>query len=181
MPAIAIASCPKCGTSRGDTTACPKCGLLADTMATFASNLDATVPDVARAAWDRVTSQWDEPAAHDELLRLTTLHGCYAWVASRYREVRGEAGPPFRENGGTSDSIAERQLDRIRRAAEAAMLTSATRRAEKGTRSYQSAKALLGFVVLMILIGLAYAAYRRMRATDDPPAPRPRLAPTQVR
>jgi len=149
-------------------------------MANFASNLDATVPDVARTAWDRVKSQWDEPAAHDELLRLTTLHGCYAWVAARYREVRGDAGPPFRQNGRTSDSIAERQLDRIRRAAEAAMLTSGTPRPDKGTKAYQSAKMLLGLVVVMIMIGLVYAGYRRMTATD-PPIQRPVPAPTQVR
>jgi len=179
--ATAIASCPKCGAPRGDAAACPKCGLLADKMATFASNLDASVPDVARAAWERVKTQWEEPAAHDELLRLTTLHGCYAWVAARYREVRGEAGPPFRESGGTSDSIAERQLDRIRRAAEAAMLTSASPRPDQGTKAYQSAKMLLGLVVLMMLIGLAYAGYRRMTAATDRAPPSPRPAPTQVR
>ena len=70
MAAIATSSCPKCGTPRGAAAACPKCGLLAEKMATFSSNLDSAVPDVARTAWERVEAQWEETASHDELLRL---------------------------------------------------------------------------------------------------------------
>jgi hypothetical protein len=146
-------------------------------MATFASQLDAAVPDVARAAWDRVKAQWDDPAPHDELLRLTTLHGCYAWTASRYREVRGDAGPPFREIGAAPDPIAERQLDRIRRAAEAALLTSGTPRPEQGTKAYRSTKLLLGVVIVLIIIGLLYAMYQGMSGASQPP-PTKRPVPT---
>lgn len=176
MAAPATSSCPKCSTPRGDATACPKCGLRVDKMVAFSSQLDATVPDVARAAWDRVKAQWDDAAAHDELLRLTTLHGCYSWAVSRYREVRGEAGPAFREIGDARDPVAERQLDRLRRAAEVALLTTAAPRRDKGPSSYASAKLLLGIVVLLILVGLAYTTYRQM--TDAPQRP---ATPSQVR
>ncbi len=131
-------------------------------MSGFSSQLDDTVPDVARVAWERVKAHWDDAAAHDELLRLTTLHGCYSWAVSRYREVRGEAGPPFREIGDARDPVAERQLDRLRRAAEVALLTTASPRPDKGPSSYASAKLILGIVIMLILVGLAYTTYQSM-------------------
>lgn len=155
-------------------------------MASFSSNLDSVVPDVARSAWERVEAAWEDPAAHDELLRLTTLHGCYAWAAARYRDRRGEAGPPFREIGDARDPIAERQLDRIRRAAEVALLTSGAPRPERGRTPYKSTKLLLVVVIIMIVIGLAYAMYQQMKpqqapATRRPVPTRPTPPPAQVR
>lgn len=146
-------------------------------MAAFGSQLDATVPDVARVAWDRVKAEWEDTAAHDELLRLTTLHGCYAWVAARYREVKADAGPPFREAGAARDAIAERQLDRIRRAAEVALLTSGTPRPDKGSKAYQSTKVMLGLVIVLIIIGLLYATYQRM-SHSAPKQPATKRVPT---
>jgi len=129
-------------------------------MATFASQLDAAVPDVARAAWEHARAHWQESAAHDELLRLTTLHGCYAWVAARYREASGEAG----------DLIAEQQLDRTRRAAEAALLTSAGPRRDKGGKPFQSSMLVLVFIFLLLVVGILFAKHRA--SGDAPPAPR---------
>ena len=127
-------------------------------MATFASQLDASVPDVARAAWEHARAHWQESAAHDELLRLTTLHGCYAWVAARYREASGETGDP----------IAEQQLDRTRRAAEAALLTSAGPRRDKGGKPFQSSMLVLVFIFLLLVVGILFA---KSRAGDDAPPP----------
>lgn len=146
-------------------------------MAAFGSQLDAGVPDVARVAWDRVKAQWEDTAAHDELLRLTTLHGCYAWVAARYREVKADAGPPFREAGAARDAIAERQLDRIRRAAEVALLTSGAPRPDKGSKAYQSTKLMLGLVIVLIIIGLLYTTYQRM-SYSAPQQPATKRVPT---
>lgn len=178
MAATAISSCPKCSAPRGEATACARCGLRADKVAAFSSQLDSTVPDVAHAAWERVKAQWEDTAAHDELLRLTTLHGCYAWAVSRYREVRGEAGPPFREIGDARDPVAARQLDRLRRAAEVALLTTGTPRPDKSPTSYQSARLVLGIAIVLILIGLAYALYQQMTVASEPPPP-PRPVPAQ--
>ncbi|MDB4960966.1 MAG: hypothetical protein JWP01_965 [Myxococcales bacterium] len=124
--------------------------------------LEYTVPDVARTAWDRARAQWDDTAAHDELLRLTNLHGCYAWVAARYREVRGD--------GDAIDPIAERQLDRVRRAAEVALLASGTPRAAPQKKTYQSTVLLIGLVMIMIVIGVVYAMYRRAQAATEAPS-----------
>jgi hypothetical protein len=124
--------------------------------------LDSTVPDVARAAWERARAAWDDPAAHDELLRLTNLHGCYAWVAARYREVRGD--------GDALDPVADRQLDRVRRAAEAALLASGTPRAAPQNKTYRSTVLLLGLIMIMIVIGVVYAMYRRTQAVSEDPS-----------
>jgi hypothetical protein len=133
--------------------------------------LDSTVPDVARVAWDRARAQWDDTAAHDELLRLTTLHGCYAWVAAQDRKVQGES-----EAG---DAVAERQLERVRRAAEAALLASGAPRAAPKNKTYQSTILLLGLIVIMILIGIIYSMYRRTQAVSEDPSHGPPA--TQVR
>jgi len=129
-------------------------------MATFASELDAAVPGVARTAWEHARAHWEDPAAHDELFRLVTLHGCYAWAAARYREAAGEAGDP----------IAAHQLDRTRRAAEAALLTSAGPRRDKGGKPFQSSMLVLVFILVLLVVGILFARHRASQ--DAPPAPR---------
>lgn len=144
-------TCPKCGAVRtAAATACPACGLAVERMASFATELEATVPDIARAAWERARASWEDPAAHDELLRLVTLHGCYAWAATRYRQV------------GSDDPIAARQLTRVRKAAEAALVTSASPRPAK-PGPYRSTLYVLGVLILALLLGMAYASYVRGR------------------
>ena len=90
---------------------------------------------------------------HDELLRLTTLHGCYAWVAGRYRDERARRG---------NDAMAARQLERIRKAAEVAMLGTAGPRPEEKT-PFKSSLLLLGLVGFLIVVGIFYAAYVKTR------------------
>jgi uncharacterized Zn finger protein (UPF0148 family) len=158
-------TCPKCGAVRtAAATACPACGLAVERMASFATELEATVPDIARAAWERARASWEEPAAHDELLRLVTLHGCYAWAATRYRQI------------GPDDPIAARQLTRVRKAAEAALVTSASPRPAK-PGPYRSTLYVLGVLILALLLGMAYASYVRGRGGGHRS---PALAPQRV-
>lgn len=169
MHAVVALRCPRCGTSRSnEATACAKCGLATERMATFAAELEATVPDVVRAAWDAARARWDEAAAHDELLRLTTLHGCYAWVAYQYRQVV-EAEP--------DDVIAAQQLARMRKAAEVAMLSTATKRPHERT-PYRSSMIVLGLVLFLILLGVVYA---RWQLGNEAPPPEPAPHAPQVR
>lgn len=147
-------SCPKCGAARTTAAACPTCGLSTERMDVFAAELEAAVPDSARTAWARARERWDDPAAHDELLRLVTLHGCYAWAATRYRQV------------GTDDPIAAQQLARVRKAAEAALVTSASTRPER-PGPYRSTVYVLGVLVLLLLLGMAYASFVRARGGAD--------------
>ncbi len=116
-------------------------------MATFAQTREEDVPPQVSAAWERVEAHWDEAAAHDELLRLTQLHGCYAWVVARYRAS---------ERDGR-----ERQIERMRKTAEIALLTTASARPEPKS-PYRSSIIALGVLILMIVAGVAYATYARM-------------------
>jgi len=153
-------TCPKCGRSRRGEAACPSCGLAADKMASYADNRDANVPDVVRAAWDdlhapvsssppyRGGEPWSDQARHDELLRLVAQHNCYAWAAGHYRDVN-RAKP--------EDTVAARQLERLRRAAEATMLAGATARADTAPKPYRATTGILVMLIVALVAGLLYA------------------------
>jgi hypothetical protein len=148
-PAASAAPCPKCGAPRrGQAAACARCGLAAARMAEFSDVRDIAVPEPVREAWARVTAAWDEPARHDDLLRQVATHNCYAWAARRYRA----RGP---------DPVAERQLDRLRFAAEATLLASATVRPDAAVQPYRVARGILGFLIAAVVAGLLYATVIR--------------------
>ena len=146
-----VESCPKCGTARDDArTHCKSCGLAHAKMTAFAAARDA-VPDVLGAAWQRAVGSWDDRAAHDELLRLVTQHDAYAWAAARYRE-RVRAAP--------EDAVAQQQLDRVRKAAEATLLTTAAARQARTPSPYRGTMAVLGILIILIIALLVYAVAR---------------------
>ena len=154
--------CPKCGTElRAGATACAACGLAADRMAAYRDARDAAVPEVLREAWERAIQAWHEPARHDEVLQLVAAHSCYAWAAGRYRAH------------GSGD-IAARQLDRLRRAAEATLLAGATPRPDAAARPYRATFGVLALLIVAIAVGLIYALAARESA-------RPPSAPGAVR
>jgi hypothetical protein len=148
-PATAAPVCPKCGaTRRGDATACPGCGLASSRMADYTEAHGAAVPEPVRAAWASAAGAWSDPARHDELLRQVAAHRCYAWAAGRYRTRGG-------------DPIAERQLDRLRRAAEATLLAGATVRRDTAAIPYRATVGVLAVLVAAVVVGLVYAALAR--------------------
>ncbi len=154
--------CPKCGASRkADAKACPTCGIAVERMAAFEAARDANVPEVLLAAWTSVTEAWDDAARHDELMRLVAANDCYAWAAGRYRTRR--------------DAVAQRQLDRIRRAAEATMLASATVRDRGTPKPYRATLAILAMMIIVIAAGLFYALVIRHDAPDAAAKPTPAL------
>jgi uncharacterized Zn finger protein (UPF0148 family) len=145
-------ACPKCGASRRrDAAACPTCGLAVARMASFHNARDAAVPLPVHKAWARAIAAWDDPVRHEEVLQQVAAHNCYAWAAARYR-TRGR------------DAIAERQLDRLRRAAEATLLAGATVRRD-AIQPYRTTRGVLGFLIAAVVAGLFYATLRR------PPTP----------
>lgn len=169
-PAAAAPVCPKCGaTRRGDATACPGCGLAAARMADYREVHDAPVPEAVRAAWASAAEAWADPARHDELLRQVAAHRCYAWAAGRYRTRGG-------------DPIAERQLDRLRRAAEATLLAGATVRRDAAATPYRATIGVLALLIATVIVGLVYATLIRgpSGATIAPAGPGP-SAPAQPR
>jgi len=158
-PSAPQPSCPKCGLRyRGEATACPACGLSVARMAPYAEVRDAaasiSVPEVLQAAWACTIQDWHTAARHDEFLQLVAIHHAYAWAAGRYR-TRGH------------EPVAVRQLDRLRRAAEATLLAGATPRAGASARtSARARRRVLALVITVIAAGALFAM-----GIADPPAP----------
>jgi len=144
------ALCPKCGAvRRADAIACATCGLAAARMAAFLDARDATVAEPVRSAWQHATDAWTDDARHDALFQVAATHNAYAWAAGRYRSRR--------------DSIADRQLERLRRAAEATLLAGATVRADASARPYRATAGVLAALVIVVAAGLMYAMVVRER------------------
>ena len=123
-------------------------------MASYADAREAGVPDAVRDAWRRVTEAWSETGRHDELLRVVSIHDSYAWAAGRYRTRR--------------DELAGRQLERLRRAAEATLLATATMRPDPSTAPYRATRGVLMVLIVALVVGLVYAMVIRGRAPTPP-------------
>lgn len=117
-------------------------------MAAYAAARDAAVPEPLHLAWTHATERWDDPAAHDELLRLVVANNCYAWAAGRYRTHE-------------PDPVAHRQLERLRSAATVTLFASAAARPDAATRPYRSVTGVLAVLIVMIAAGLLYATVIR--------------------
>jgi len=164
------ASCPKCGAARRTEQACPRCGLAADRVEAYTRARDAAAPEEVAAAWDRVIEAWDDAERHDTLLRRVAQHDAYAWAAARYREAKraAPASPaPFRSYPDHAvDAIADRQLDRMRRAALATLLAGASAREARARSPYRATRAILAMLIFAVLAGLVFA----MVIERNPPA-----------
>jgi hypothetical protein len=180
----APASCPKCGAARRADQACPRCGLAADRARSYAKARDAAVPEAVAAAWDRVLQAWDDPERHDALLRLAARHDAYAWTAAKYREAKRAAPSspaPFRSYPDHAvDAVADRQLDRMRRAALATLLAGASPREERGRSPYRAARAILAMFILAIVAGLLFAMVLEPHPPAAPGQATPAPAPTRT-
>ncbi len=159
---LSIDGCAKCGAAlKPDAAACSACGLAMSRMAAFRDARDAAVAEPVRAAWIRAEDEWRDDARHDDLFRIAATHHAYAWTASRYR-TRGK------------DAVAVRQLDRLRRAAEATLLAGATARPDKSAAPYRATAGVLIALVVVVAAGLLYAVVikdRRVRPRPDRMAP----------
>lgn len=119
-------------------------------METFSRNRDAAIPQSLHHAWLRACEDWSSPLHHDELLQLAMHHECYAWLAAKYRDV-----------GRTRDVPAiDAYLNRLRRAAEATLTVSATRRTAHAAGSYSSAQAILLVLIAALVASCVYARTR---------------------
>lgn len=127
-------------------------------MESFAKDRDAAVPDVLGKAWERAIEKWDDQPRHEEVMRLVAQHDAYAWAASRYRSRAG-------------DPVADKQLERIRKAAEITMLSAAVSRKDASAKNpYRNTMALLIVLVVLIVGGLLYA-WIRSRGAPEPTPP----------
>lgn len=160
--------CPKCQTHVGQRPACPTCGLTADRMSTFASAREAASPELA-ATWQAALEAWTEQARHDAFVQAAAAAGAFAFAAGKYQEA-ARTRP--------DDTIAPRQLARVRRTAEAAMLASAQVRHVQQT-PYRNATAILVLLVVAAVAGGVYTTFLRSTrgSAGQELAPRP-AAPT---
>ncbi|MBA2540258.1 MAG: hypothetical protein H0V17_11525, partial [Deltaproteobacteria bacterium] len=114
---------------------------------------DAAIPDALGAAWDRALEGWSESARHDEVMRLVAQHDAFAWAAARYRTKAG-------------DPVADKQLERVRKAAEATLFSGAVARKDANKNPYRSTTMMLVTLVVLIVGGLVYAMVVRNRGTE---------------
>jgi hypothetical protein len=126
-------------------------------------------PDVLVAAWESAVEKWDEQPRHDEVMRLVAQHDAYAWAAERYRTRAG-------------DPIGDRQLERVRRAAEVTMRATATPKAEPLAKPYRAATAVLVMMIVAAVVALLFAMIRRnsmqpTNGTVTPAKPLKNVAP----
>ena len=112
-----------------------------------------TVPEAVTRAWDEAVLHWDEQARHDALLGLVAQHSCYAWAAAKYKE-RGD------------DPIAAQQLVRVRKAATATLLATATVRPESGSVPFKGSLLVLVVVAILTGVGLIYLQFRQPHVTQ---------------
>lgn len=165
------ARCPKCRAAYGQRTACPGCGLAVARMAGFSAAQFADVPEALRQAWADVEASWDDQAQHDGFVQAVASSGAFAWGAGKYQDVCRQR---------PDDALAARQLARVRRTAEAAMLASAEVRPVVRA-PYRNATAVLILLVLVLGAGTMYTTILRspkaQLGTTRPAAPALRAAP----
>jgi hypothetical protein len=114
---------------------------------------DRGIPDAVRAAWQGAVDAWDDPARHEAVIAQVAQYSCFAWAAARYKE-RGD------------DAIAASQLERLRRAAEATMLATATVRRDSKPSPYRATIALFIVLVLAAIGALVVTMVLHDRATE---------------
>jgi hypothetical protein len=112
------------------------------------------IPDPVAAAWDQALAHWDDPQRHDALLAAVASYSCYAWAAAKYKTRAG-------------DPIADAQLERLRKAATATMLATATVRPEQTGMPYRNAILVLLALVILLGVGAVYAMWRDRGATTQ--------------
>ena len=115
--------------------------------------------EAVTAAWDRVVESWDEPARHEAFLGLVAQHSAYAWAAARYKERAG-------------DPIADGALEKLRKAATAAMFASATARPTSEASPYKKTMIWMVVLLVMLAIGMVFTQIIVSNApkTDSRPA-----------
>ncbi|HUS29948.1 MAG TPA: hypothetical protein VMZ53_15690 [Kofleriaceae bacterium] len=109
------------------------------------------------AAWQRVVESWDDQTRHDAFIGLVAQYGDFAWAASKYKERAG-------------DAIADKHLEKIRKAATATMFATASKKPEGGA-PYKSTMVIFAVLILMMLIALI--GVKLMHDTRPHPEPPP--------
>ena len=114
-------------------------------------------PEV-EAAWAACEAEWDNASRHDKLFELVTANDCFAFAAGKYKARAG-------------DAIADRALERIRKAAMAKMMATGTARKESERTPFRATMALMIFLLVAAIAGLGYVASMKKHSPLPPPPP----------
>ena len=117
---------------------------------------DSGIPESVRAAWQAVTEGWDDAKRHDVLVGMAAQHHCFPWAAARYKERAG-------------DAIADRQIERLQRAAAATLMATATQRPEHTPKRFQMTLAVIAVLGILLAVGFFYAMHLREHSSVPPP------------
>ena len=115
---------------------------------------DGAIPEPVRAVWQALEGSWDDPKRHEAFLGLVAQHDCFAWAAARYKERAG-------------DAIADAQIVKLRNAATATMLATATAKGKTTGKPYQATIVLFIALMIFAVLGLVYV----MHLHTEPSAP----------
>jgi hypothetical protein len=105
------------------------------------------------AAWERVVEQWDDQARHDSFLGLVAQHSEFAWAAGKYKERAG-------------DAVADKQLEKLRKAATATMFATASK---KPGEDPPYKRTMVIFIVLIVMLVIALVGVKIMHDTRPRP------------
>jgi hypothetical protein len=117
---------------------------------------DGAIPEPVRAVWQALQGGWDDPKRHEAFLGLVAQHNCFAWAAARYKERAG-------------DAIADAQLAKLRNAATATMLATATAKPKGSGKPYQATIVLFIALMIFAVLGLVYVMHLHTEPSVPPP------------
>lgn len=126
----------------------------------------AAVDAAVTEAWDAAVADWDNPARHDALLTLAAKHEAYGWTAKQYQAR-------LKENA--EDEVAQRQITRLRKAAELTLYATAAQREVKTKTPYKATISMFMIMVFLIIAALLVAFVLRGNKMKQrrPSAPSP--------
>jgi hypothetical protein len=82
-----VASCPKCGKKRAsEAESCPRCGLVFALWKAEDGLALASLDETGQALWQKLASNWSDPASHEELLKHCLLSNTLAAAGRLYRD-----------------------------------------------------------------------------------------------
>ena len=102
--------------------------------------------DAVSAAWDKLGEDWEDQARHDALRALAVEQGELKWLATKYREKKG-------------DPMADAQLAKIASVAMATFMAreTAAKHGADTNAPYKRALMWIGVLVIMLVMGLVAA------------------------
>jgi hypothetical protein len=116
------------------------------------------IDDKVRSAWERCTETWSDATAHDAFFKEVIADSCFAWACARYKE-KGD------------DPIAKAQLERLRKAAVAAMVVQRTAPEANQKTPYRSSMIVLICMLVAMLIALFVTKFIHDNRGPEPTKP----------